>query len=171
MAYGVIDTVMTGHASPTDLAAMGLGASVYGTVFVGLMGVMGALNPIIAQHHGAGRQAEIGVDYVQGFWLALLISGPGCVVLGVPELWLSAVGAAPEVNALVSRYLRVLSVGLPAALMFRAVYALNVALARPKVVMALQLAALMLKATLSYALIFGRLGVLCRSGADKPIPG
>jgi multidrug resistance protein, MATE family len=44
MAYGVIDTVMTGHASPTDLAAMGLGAAVYGTVFVGLMGVMGALN-------------------------------------------------------------------------------------------------------------------------------
>lgn len=39
MAYGVVDTMMTGHASPTDLAAMGLGASVYGTVFVGLMGV------------------------------------------------------------------------------------------------------------------------------------
>ena len=35
MAYGVIDTVMTGHASPADLAAMGLGAAVYGTVFVG----------------------------------------------------------------------------------------------------------------------------------------
>jgi Na+-driven multidrug efflux pump len=29
MLYGVVDTVLTGHASATDLAAMGLGTGVY----------------------------------------------------------------------------------------------------------------------------------------------
>jgi MATE family multidrug resistance protein len=52
MLYAVVDTVLTGHASATDLAAMGLGAGVYSSVFVSLLGAINALNPIIAQHHG-----------------------------------------------------------------------------------------------------------------------
>jgi Na+-driven multidrug efflux pump len=34
MFYAVVDTVLTGHASATDLAAMGLGTGVYSSVFV-----------------------------------------------------------------------------------------------------------------------------------------
>ena len=74
MLYGVVDTVLTGHASATDLAAMGLGTGVYSSVFVSLLGVLNALNPIIGQHHGGGRHAAIGASYVQGLWLALLLS-------------------------------------------------------------------------------------------------
>ncbi len=37
---------------------MALSASVYITVFVGLMGVMHALIPILAQQFGAGRNAR-----------------------------------------------------------------------------------------------------------------
>jgi hypothetical protein len=55
MVFGVVDTIMTGHSSPTDLAAMRLGASLYGSVFVRLLGVVNALNPIIA-HHQRGRK-------------------------------------------------------------------------------------------------------------------
>jgi MATE family multidrug resistance protein len=66
MLYGVLDTVLTGHASATDLAAMGLGTAVYTTVFVSLLGALNALNPIIAQHHGGRRDAAIGASYVQG---------------------------------------------------------------------------------------------------------
>ena len=51
MTYGGIDAMMTGHSSPADLAAMGLGASVYSSVFMGLMGVISALNPIVAHHY------------------------------------------------------------------------------------------------------------------------
>ncbi|HEV8142724.1 MAG TPA: MATE family efflux transporter [Methylomirabilota bacterium] len=46
----------------------------------------------------------------------------------------------------------------PAALMFRAVYALNVAVSRPKVVMSLQIFGLVVKVALSGLLIFGHLG-------------
>src|SRR5262245_59061497 len=38
MAFAVIDTVLSGRASPVDLATMGLGLSIYASVFVGLMG-------------------------------------------------------------------------------------------------------------------------------------
>jgi MATE family multidrug resistance protein len=102
MAYGVIDTMMAGHSSPADLAAMGLGASVYASVFVSLIGVVGALNPIIAHHYGARREEAIGPSYVQGLWLGLMLSGLGIPLLAVPELWLAYVETGPDVKALVT---------------------------------------------------------------------
>jgi MATE family, multidrug efflux pump len=138
MLYGAVDTVFTGHASATDLAAMGLGTGVYSTVFVSLLGVTNALNPIIGQHHGGGRHAAIGVSYVQGLWLALLLSLAGGLFLAFPEPWLAWIHAPTDVEALVTRYLRVLAVALPASLMFRVISALNIAVARPQVVMRLQ---------------------------------
>ncbi|HJR50669.1 MAG TPA: MATE family efflux transporter, partial [Gemmatimonadales bacterium] len=164
MLYAVVDTVMTGHASATDLAAMGLGAGVYSSVFVSLLGAINALNPIIAQHHGGRRRAAIGESFVQGLWLALLLSLGGACFLAFPGPWLAWLQAPPAVEALVTRYLRVTSLALPAALMFRAICAVNIAVARPQVVMRLQVVGLGLKVCLSYLLIFGAFG-LPRLGA------
>jgi MATE family multidrug resistance protein len=164
VAYAVIDTMMTGHASAADLAAMGLGAGVYSSVFMGLTGVVSALNPIIAHHYGGQRWQAIGRSYVQGLWLAFLLSLLGVPLLAFPGLWLTRIGAPPDVEALVTQYLRLLSLALPAALMFRAIYAFNVAISRPKAMMAVQVAGLVLKVALNYALIFGELG-LPRLGA------
>jgi len=164
MLYAVVDTVLTGHASATDLAAMGLGAGVYSSVFVSLLGAINALNPIIAQHHGGRRHVAIGVSYVQGLWLALLLSVGGGLFLAFPGSWLAWLHAPPAVEALVTRYLRVISLALPAALMFRAICAVNIAVARPQIVMRMQVAGLVLKMLLSYLLIFGGLG-LPRLGA------
>ena len=88
MSFAVVDTVLTGHASAVDLATLGLGLSVYSTVFVGLMGAVGALNPIIAQHFGAGRHTAIGASYGQGLWMALMLSGGGVLLLAFPDIWL-----------------------------------------------------------------------------------
>jgi MATE family multidrug resistance protein len=159
MAFAVVDTVLCGRASPVDLATMGLGLSVYSTVFVGLMGATSALNPIVAQHFGGGRLAAIGATYVQGLWMALLLSALGMLPLLFASLWLPWLHAPTEVEAHVARYLRVLALALPGALMFRAIYAVNTAVSRPHVVMALQLAGLALKVCLSYLLILGGLGV------------
>src|SRR5690606_14786364 len=48
VAFGVIDTAMGGHAGALDLQVMALATSIYVTVFVGLMGVIHALIPILA---------------------------------------------------------------------------------------------------------------------------
>ena len=119
MSFAVVDTVLTGHASAVDLATLGLGLSVYSTVFVGLMGAVSALNPVIAQHYGADRHAAIGASYGQGLWMALLLSGGGVLLLAFPEAWLPWLHPPPEVVPLVAQYLRVLSLALPASLLFR----------------------------------------------------
>src|SRR5258708_2238274 len=104
-----------------------LGLSVYSTVFVGLMGATSALNPIVAQHFGGGRLAAIGATYVQGLWMALFLSALGVFPLLLGSLWLPWLHAPSEVEAHVARYLRVLALALPGALMFRAIYAVNTA--------------------------------------------
>ena len=164
MAFAVVDTVLSGHASSVDLATMGLGLSVYSTVFVGLMGATSALNPIVAHHFGGGRLAAIGATYVQGLWMALFLAALGMLPLLFAGSWLPWFHAPAEVEAQVARYLRVLALALPGALMFRAIYAVNTAVSRPHVVMTLQLAGLGLKVCLSYLLILGGLG-LPRLGA------
>ena len=45
MAYAVIDTLMAGRFATEDLAAVGIGASIYFSVFVALMGVLLAVSP------------------------------------------------------------------------------------------------------------------------------
>jgi MATE family multidrug resistance protein len=156
--------VLSGHASAVDLATMGLGLSVYATVFVGLMGATSALNPIVAQHFGGRRLAAIGETYVQGLWMALFLAAVGMLPLLLAGAWLPWLQAPAEVETHVTQYLRVLALALPGALMFRAIYAVNTAVSRPHVVMILQLAGLALKIGLSYGLILGGFG-LPRLGA------
>lgn len=170
MAFGVLDTAMTGHASATDLAAMSLAVSIYLTVFVGLMGVVHALIPIMAQHFGAGRHAEVGRAWGQGIWLALGLSLAGGGLLLFPDVWLSLSGdVAPEVRAGVTAYLHALVFALPAALMFRTLYALGTAVSRPKVVMAINLGGVGLKAFCNWVLIFGKFGLPAMGAAGAGI--
>jgi len=159
IAFGVCDTIMVGHASPQDLAAMALGSSIYASVFVGLMGVVLALTPIIGQHYGARRHEAIGRTYAQGLWLAGWLMIIGWVALAFPDLWLVMSAVDGNVHDRVAAYLHALMFALPAALVFRSVYALNVAVSRPKVTMAINLIGLCLKVPLNYMLIYGEFGM------------
>jgi len=161
IAFGVIDTAMAGHASAADLQAMTLSVSIYITVFVGLMGVVHALIPIIAQHYGAGRWLEVGRAWGQGIWLALGLSVVGAFIMAFPDAWLSVSKGAvsDDVRSGVTWYLRALILALPATLAFRAVYALGTATSRPKIVMSINLVGVLVKAALNWLFIFGKLGL------------
>lgn len=155
MANGVIDTVMAGRLSAIDLAAVGLGASIYVSVYIGLNGTLLALSPIIAQHFGAQRFSAIGAEVRQGIWLAAALSAMGCAVLIFHGPWL-ALGAPPvEVAQQASLYLYAIAAGLPAALTFRVFQALNTAISRPKAVMFVNLVGLALKVPLNALFMFG----------------
>lgn len=158
--FGLIDTAMAGHASPADLQAMALAVSIYITIFVGLMGVVHALIPIIAQHFGAGRHASVGQAWGQGVWLALGLSLTGGATMAFPDAWLSLSGnVAPEVRDQIAWYLRALIVALPATLIFRTIYALGTAVSRPKTVMVINLLSVGVKALLNWVFIFGEFGM------------
>jgi multidrug resistance protein, MATE family len=169
IANGVIDTAMTARFSATDLAALALGASIYVSVFVGLGGVLQALAPSVGQLFGAGRVREVGYEIKQGSWLAFFLCCVGSVVLVFPQPFLTLAQASPELTEKATLYLQILALALPATLGFRIYSALNTAIARPTMVMAIQLAGLALKVPLNALFIFGGLGLPAFGGPGAAI--
>ena len=49
MAFGVVDTVVSGRHSDAALAALSVGSAIYISIYVGLMGVLQALLPVWAE--------------------------------------------------------------------------------------------------------------------------
>ena len=164
IANPVMDTVMVARASATDLAALAIGASLYISIYIALNGVMQSLMPIFGQLYGAGRFAEIGKEARQGVWLALFLSLIGCLLLSFPAPLLAIAKAPPELAGKATLYLRILAFSLPASLLFLVYNTLNTALARPKMVMAIQVCALLLKIPLNILFIFGNAGLPAMGG-------
>ena len=72
VGIGVVDTMMAGAAGKDDLSAVALGSSVFSTLFITFFGIMAALNPMIAQLHGANQTDEIGKTGQQGLWFGAI---------------------------------------------------------------------------------------------------
>ena len=155
LAFGTIDTVFVARFAAGDLAALAVGAAAYITVFIGFMGVLVALSPIVGQLQGAGKKAEAGQQLHQALWVALGLAAVGCTLLAFPEPFLALAQTSPEVEERVRGYLMALAFSLPASLLFTLFRAFNTAVSRPKVVMAIQLGGLAAKVPLSAMLVFG----------------
>lgn len=152
---GVIDTVMAGRLSALDLAAVGIGASIYITVFMTAMGVLMALTPTVAQHYGAGRYAEIGEDVRQCAWLALLLAAVSMLVLRYPEPFIALAKLTPEMEEKVRAYLRAASWGVAPSFAFRLFYGFMAGIGRPRAIMAFNLIGLAAKVPLNAWLMYG----------------
>jgi multidrug resistance protein, MATE family len=164
IAFGVIDTAMVGRFSATDLAALGLGSSVYISIYIGLTGILVALQPIAGQLFGAAREKEIGEEVRQALWLAAVLAVIGFVLLYFPEPLLGLADAPPALHERTVQYLRIVSFGLPASLVFRVYGSLANAVGKPRLVMFLQVGALIVKVPLNTWFIFGGLGVPALGG-------
>jgi MATE family multidrug resistance protein len=165
MANGVIDTLMAGRLSSIDLAAVGIGASIYAIVFVTAMGVLLALTPVVAHHYGAGRFAEIGADVRQCAWLALVLSVIAFAVLKHPDPLLSFSRLTPEVEVKVRAYLDGVAWAVPGVLFFRVFFGFTAGIGRPRPVMAFNLMGLALKVPLNWVFMYGHFGFPAMGGA------
>lgn len=153
--FATVDTVLVARHSAIDLAALAVGAAAYITVFIGLMGVVLAVAPIVGQLYGARRLEAAGDQLHQAVWLALGLALRGCLALALPGPFIALSGASAEVAERLRGYLLALAFALPAGLLFAAYRGFNNAVSRPKAVMALQVAGLGLKLPLAALLVHG----------------
>jgi multidrug resistance protein, MATE family len=153
--FATVDTLLVARASATDLAALAVGAAAYITVFIGLMGVVLAVGPIVGQLYGAKRFEAAGEQLHQALWLALGLSLLGSTLLVFPQPFIALSRAEPEVAQRLRGYLLALAFALPAGLLFAAFRGFNNAVSRPKAVAVLQLGALALKVPLAALLVHG----------------
>ncbi|HSW31508.1 MAG TPA: MATE family efflux transporter [Longimicrobiales bacterium] len=74
MTLGVVDTIMVGRVSPTDLAAVALGNLYFFAAVVFGQGVLMALDPVISQAMGAGDTVAVSRGLQRGGVLALVLA-------------------------------------------------------------------------------------------------
>ena len=159
MAFGVTDTIVAGRYSEQALAALSVGSAVYISVFVALMGMLQALLPTWAELHGARRDEDLGRSVRQALYLGAFGVLAGGLALLFPGALLRWTEVPAGLQGEVSRYLAVLALALPPALLFRMFSTLNQSLGKPKLVTWLQAASLFVKIPLTIWFAFGGLGL------------
>lgn len=155
LAFGTVDTLLVARHASADLAALAVGSAAYITIFIGFMGVVTAVSPIVGQLFGAGQHAQAGRQAHQAVWVALAMSVLGCLLLIFPDPFIALARPEPHIEPKVRGYLMVLAFSLPASLLFTVYRGFNTAVSRPKAVMLLQMMGLALKIPLSTALVLG----------------
>lgn len=156
---GVVDTAMLGHYGRLDLAAMSIAVAIYSTIYAVCIGFLQGLQQLFAQAFGSGDAKRLWVVVLQGLMLALGLSA--IAVLGV--LWCAAhlevFHVIPGTGEIVAGYMRVLTLALPLQLTYRVFQNHAQISGDARRVMVYNLSALLLKALLSWALIFGEAGM------------
>ncbi len=166
VATGFVDTVMSGRVSTDDLAAVSIGSSIFITVYCTLMGVVTALNPIIAHQFGSGERSGIGETGRQGIWFGLFAGIIGMLLMLACEPLLYRWLDLPyEVRDKVLLFITGAALGMPGAMMHRALHAYASSLNKPRLIMVVSVAALLLNIPLNYILIHGLFGLPRMGGA------
>ena len=155
MANGVIDTVMAGHASAEDLAAVGIGAGIWGPILLFFIGTLSSLQPIISGQRGANQLDQIMSITWQGIYIALfgIPLMVGLITHIEPLLhWLTL---EPQTAQIAQGYLDAFAWGVPALLLLTALRGLTDGLGHTGVIMAFSLLSTLLNLPLNYVFIYG----------------
>lgn len=169
---GFVDTVMAGSISKEDLSAVGLGNSLFVTIYITLLGVMTALNPLIAQQYGAvntnnTKASDIGELGRQGLWYGLIIG-----VIGMLLIWSAILPfehyfghLSDNTLAITKEYLWFIGLAMPAAMIHRTLHAYASSLNRPKVIMIVSWLCFFANIPLNYVFVYGKFGMPTLGGA------
>jgi MATE family multidrug resistance protein len=159
VGMGFIDTVMAGHLGAMDLAAVGLGAALWGLVLLACIGSTLAISPLVAHLHGAGEDQNIAGEFHQGLWVALLV---GLVAVPLTQniaILIPLMEVTPEVGARATDYLHAISWGMPGLCLYLAPRYLNEGMSHTKPVMLVQFLLLPLNILGNYAFMYGNFGL------------
>ncbi|MBL8393715.1 MAG: MATE family efflux transporter [Candidatus Accumulibacter sp.] len=158
MGMMVIDTALLGHYGTDDLAAVAIGGGIYISVVFALAGILQAVAPTVAHLRGAGRDREIAAVLQQALWLALLLAGPGMLLLLHPAPLLALSRIDPLVESKTRAYLALLALGMPTILLYRTFHAFCNALGQPRPLLLISLGNTLLHGLLASLLVTGAWG-------------
>jgi MATE family multidrug resistance protein len=159
VGMGVADVAMTGHVSAAELAAVSLGASVWSIILVTVMGVMMAINPVVAHETGAARFDRIPHVVRQSLWKGVGVGLAACLATNLATLLFDHIGLEPAVNANASMFVHVISLGMPAFACYRALYGYTTSINQTKPVMVIAFLGLLFNIFVNWLLVYGNWGL------------
>ena len=159
VGMGVADVAMTGHVSAEELAAVSLGASVWSIVLVTVMGIMMAINTVVAHEMGAANYHLIAHSVRQSLWKGVGVGVLACAAANLATLLFDHIGLDDAVNDKASMFVHVISLGMPAFACYRALYGYTTSINQTKPVMIIAIIGLLFNVAVNWLLVFGNLGM------------
>ena len=156
-----VDTLMAGRLPDKEIALAGIatGGAIWSAVLMFVLGVLMALQPVVAQLDGSGQRAEGGAAARQGLWISLAFAIPFVFILlsgGATLQWASVdVGIIPTAV----KYMSALSWGAPAICLLLMLRFFSEGSGFTKPTMYMGLLGIAMNVPLNYILMFGKLGL------------
>lgn len=158
ISMGTVDMKMSGALGAEALASVALGHMWGVAVAILVWGAARALDPVVAQAHGAGDIRGAGLGLTRGLAMTAILTVPVAALYGFADRGLLALGQPAALVPTASSYCRALLPGLPAIMAFVVVrnFLQAVGVVRPATY-AIVLANLM-NVILNWVLMYGKLG-------------
>ena len=155
------DVVLLGWLGPMELAAAALALSLSFGMILFALGVLTASSPMIASALGERSNAvrDVRRTFRQSLWAAAMMTVPTLIVLWNAERIILAFGQEPELARLSAWFLKGYMWVIPPWMLFQVMRNFVSALERPGWVLVISAAGIPLNALVSWALIFGHLGL------------
>lgn len=158
MMMGAVDSMMVGHVSKEALGAVTLGhIYTFGWVILG-QGILFALDPLIAQAHGAGNSEGIRAWLQRGVICALLLSVLTVLPFLAAGWFFRLVGQPEELIPTAIGYLYRTAWSIPGFYLFIVFRQTLQAMSIVRPVFVAVVIANLVNAALNYALVYGRYG-------------
>ncbi|TCB81002.1 MATE family efflux transporter [Acinetobacter sp. ANC 4173] len=152
---GLIDTIMAGHLSATDLAAIAVGVGLWIPIMLLFSGIMIATTPLVAEAKGARTPEKIATIARQSLWVAFILGMLAGLILQVMPFLLPLFGVPESLQPKASLFLHAIGFGMPAVTMYAALRGYSEALGYPRPVTAISLLALVVLIPLNFVFMYG----------------
>jgi len=156
-----VDTLMAGRLPDKEisLAAIATGGAIWSAVLMFVLGVLMALQPIVAHVDGAGNRSEGGAAARQGMWIALGVAIPFVYVLLSGGALLQWMAVDAEIIPTSVKYMSALTWGVPAICLLLMLRFFSEGSGFTKPTMYMGLLGIALNVPLNYIFMFGKLGL------------
>ena len=158
VSYGFVAIVMMGRVGTLELAAIGLGTSLWVMVFLATLGLLMVVSPVVARQFGAGQSEKIRDTFQQALWLSLIAALCSWWMMRHIGAVMSVMSVEAAVIPLVEDYLQITSWGMPSVCLYFVCRFLCEGTGNARPMMLIQLVVLPLNILLSWILIFGKWG-------------
>ncbi|TKB50467.1 MATE family efflux transporter [Ferrimonas sediminicola] len=162
---GFIDTVMAGRVSATDMAAVAVGTSIWLPAILFFAGILMALTPMVAHHHGARQERKIRPLIHQGVYLSLICGALAMGLFTQAEWILAQMDLDPQLFALSRDYLSAILWGAPPFLLFQVLRNFTEGLSWTLPSMVIGFVGLAINIPANYIFIYGHFGMPAMGGA------
>ena len=150
-----IETLVVAQLGAQALSGVTLGLALYSLVFVGCLGVVVAINPILSQAVGRGDQLAIRSNAQQAGFVALAMSVLGLLVFALSPYLLAPMASDATQLDIAVTYLKGAAAGLPAWVVYIALRSVLMSLGSVRIATWTMLASVPFHALFAYALTHG----------------